>query len=769
MNNRPSLDQIFAAPQGRPSLDQIFSQQPDLSPVGEDRGASRAFVQGINSDLPFGNRIAAGLGAGGAYALDSDARDMGISELYKQAKADQNASAVAHPVANIAGSVAGIAPSILASMGSGGGTGALGGAANAVKSGSTAVGDYLRGASSIGGKMARGVSVAAPAGAVYGFSNSTNDLDSAEALKDAQTGAIVGGALGAAVPVAGAAINGVRKEIGSLSSASPQTAQELRNAASPLYDKFTQSGGTYSDKLTNELADLAEKSKSSGIAGKLKPSDVELNNKLDYYASLRGAKLSPADLQKLDQELAGDATAYNMAGNRAHGKIMNDLKYEMRDRAFDPAKAAGYIKGGDPSDLPAAIDEWGKLKELERHLTNTVKGTADFASQNQSGFWRTRSITSAADDARNLANVKQQIANHEQLISSLENAKAPDTDSLLQANKLWSQSYKAKDIEKILQRSQGVENPQTSIRTGIKNLLANDKKMVGYSAEDKAVLQEAMKRGYAGGLIKLLGGRLTDSVAGGVAGMAAGGPVGAIAGTIAGKALGGVAADVAGGIQANRLRGALQNIQEGAAPSATKAAITLPKGTIPAEGGLINQTTTPALPAASQPQTVTKYEPMNYTTQEVTPAPQPNLLDKIAQAESGGNPNAKAATSSASGPFQFTNGTWKSMVNKYGNELGVSMTDKNNPTAQQRMAQALLQENTAAFQNKGIQPNNTDLYMAHFLGSANAIKAKVNLGTQKLAAALFPDAAKANKSIFYNHGQPRTVEQMYQVLAKKVS
>ena len=40
-------------------------------------------------------------------------------------------------------------------------------------------------------------------------------------------------------------------------------------------------------------------------------------------------------------------------------------------------------------------------------------------------------------------------------------------------------------------------------------------------------------------------------------------------------------------------------------------------------------------------------------------------MDLQCKKESGNNPNAKAKTSSASGLFQFTEGTWKELNNKY--------------------------------------------------------------------------------------------------------
>lgn len=147
--------------------------------------------------------------------------------------------------------------------------------------------------------------------------------------------------------------------------------------------------------------------------------------------------------------------------------------------------------------------------------------------------------------------------------------------------------------------------------------------------------------------------------------------------------------------------------------------------------------------------------------------PENDILSRIQGAESGGNPNAKNPNSSASGLYQFTDPTWQGMVNNYP-ETGLTMADKNSPDAQQIMAELLTKENTAAYQNAGIQPNDADLYLAHFLGAPSAVKAKQSMGQNILGDALFPKAAKANQNIFYNKGKPRTIDEVYQVLGNKV-
>ncbi len=146
-----------------------------------------------------------------------------------------------------------------------------------------------------------------------------------------------------------------------------------------------------------------------------------------------------------------------------------------------------------------------------------------------------------------------------------------------------------------------------------------------------------------------------------------------------------------------------------------------------------------------------------------------NYYDKLSQAESGGNPNAANPNSSATGLYQFTDGTWKAMVDKHGADLGIGYGDKNDPAAQRVMAELLTNENAQVLENKtGQTPNDADLYLAHFMGSGKAAQAKQAMGQNNIAANMFPREAQANKSIFYDGQRPRTVDEVYQILGRKV-
>jgi hypothetical protein len=177
-------------------------------------------------------------------------------------------------------------------------------------------------------------------------------------------------------------------------------------------------------------------------------------------------------------------------------------------------------------------------------------------------------------------------------------------------------------------------------------------------------------------------------------------------------------------------------------------------------------------PAISREQAMQELERRNQLGGQPTSQNQevvnPTLLNKIAYVESGNNPNARASTSSASGVYQFTNGTWRDVVNKYGAQTGIGYGDKNNPRAQRIMAELMLKDNAQelkSFLGRDARP--TEVYLTHFLGVGGA-KKFLSSHPDQLAFKVLPEAAQANRTIFYNNGRPRTVREVYLLMNTKI-
>jgi len=170
-----------------------------------------------------------------------------------------------------------------------------------------------------------------------------------------------------------------------------------------------------------------------------------------------------------------------------------------------------------------------------------------------------------------------------------------------------------------------------------------------------------------------------------------------------------------------------------------------------------------------------------------------DYLIKTAMKESSLNCSAKSATSTACGLFQFTQQTWLSMLKKNGEELGYGqyaqaisvdasgrarvadpaarqeiLALRNDPHASALMAGAYAKESEERLENRlGRSVSSGELYIAHFLGAGGASKLISTAEETPNARAdlLFPEAAAANKAIFYSNGRARSVGEVYDKLA----
>lgn len=153
-------------------------------------------------------------------------------------------------------------------------------------------------------------------------------------------------------------------------------------------------------------------------------------------------------------------------------------------------------------------------------------------------------------------------------------------------------------------------------------------------------------------------------------------------------------------------------------------------------------------------------------------------LLSTARVESGFNPAAKAAGSSATGLFQFIDSTWLSMLSRHGGRHGIAPSSRaealglrNDPYVSSLMAAEYMAENRAVLRARlGRDVGAPDLYLAHFLGSGGAARflAAMACDPGASAAALFPKAARANRAIFYDGGRERSLAEMHATLSGRL-
>lgn len=171
-----------------------------------------------------------------------------------------------------------------------------------------------------------------------------------------------------------------------------------------------------------------------------------------------------------------------------------------------------------------------------------------------------------------------------------------------------------------------------------------------------------------------------------------------------------------------------------------------------------------------------------------------SFLMELARVESNFNPTVRAPRSSATGLFQFKSHDWLRAMQAFGAEYGLQdyatqvapgaaedpeqtpiMHDplqqevlalRLNPRLSTLFAAETIKRNLQVLSElTGREPGRTDLYLSHFLGTADAVMFLKALEEEPtaIAAELFPEAAARNPGVFQNRQQqPRTVAAVYQ-------
>ena len=170
---------------------------------------------------------------------------------------------------------------------------------------------------------------------------------------------------------------------------------------------------------------------------------------------------------------------------------------------------------------------------------------------------------------------------------------------------------------------------------------------------------------------------------------------------------------------------------------------------------------------------VKQYEAAN---KQASPSPTPDTLWNrdtgrdyymtVNHIESGGRSRAKASTSSAYGPFQFTEGTWNRYVKKIGKNY--SLEDRADYGKALEVMQAFTEDNRRILTSSLRRPvTNMELYTAHFLGPQGAVKF-LQADDNENASKLLDRAALVNKAVFKTKtGRDRTVGEIKELIARK--
>ena len=155
-----------------------------------------------------------------------------------------------------------------------------------------------------------------------------------------------------------------------------------------------------------------------------------------------------------------------------------------------------------------------------------------------------------------------------------------------------------------------------------------------------------------------------------------------------------------------------------------------------------------------------------------------------ARLESGLDPRARAATSSAAGLYQFTGATWLAMLDRHGAAYGLQgaaadpasraglLALRSDPELSALMAGELANDNRDFLSGRlGRAPDASELYLAHFLGAEGAGRFLGALASNpaQSAAALLPKAAAANRGVFFGPSGARSVGEVMDLLRGRMA
>ncbi len=644
----------------------------------------------------------------------------------------------------------------------------------------------LGAAGSLGKLAVGGAAAGAASGATAGLEDSS--------LANRAKGAAVGGVVGAAVPVA---ISGAKTAAGRAASAiSPiQTrkmadAKAVRTIAQDLSEKGmtgeTVRAAVDDASVAGLGADLAEATGSAGllarrknIAGGMGKAANELRERISARNETGIPKaLSRAATPLADRGQKGVTELAEVIQRNARKAVdVSDIVDDVLNRAAktNPGNAEGKVYAAILDELSFAEKQGNTLEALhaaKQGLDNIYVEGADDALRSRASRMTAevrKAINEklkAIDPAYGAANRKIQAGI---VAREIEGALASTNEGSVAGlyNKLWAKPELRRELADML-------DPQDYVRVStamnaLKSIKAGG--MAGSDTESRQVARQFMQQETGAPLLE----NITDVSRGSIVGGAArrlSEAVRAKDNAAFNRQLTNPDVDAIASRVDSLQNGAVRRAADapvGQLNRAVTGSAALNAPSMTEDRGVQNERKGPSITVRSRGES-----DLPKVDLPKVPGPQSNagsdLMGRIRMAESSGNDNAKNPNSSASGPFQFTDGTWASAVAKWGKEHGVSFKDKDKPQAQAKMAAALARDNARILTDKlGRSPSKGELYMAHVFGANGAEKLIRARGGKQDAIMLFPPkVVKANKSLFFDGAKPRKAASLYAMLEKKI-
>lgn len=414
-------------------------------PQGNDMGALKAAGIGMaGGQIPFGNRITSGIGAGLATAYDAlggSNADLSFKDYYTQSLADTKATQEANPTATLAGNVAGIAATlpaaftkapqganVLSQAGKGANYAKALGAKVAGYSPFQGTGNLAR-AGNIATRYGGRTALAAPTTGAY-FAGEADTGEMVDKFKQgAGVGAILSGAIPAGGVALGAAYKGGKNIAKGIGARTPEVLDDalmsMKDVGRGLYKQSEQAGAVLTPKASQDISmavnNIVKNPQTKATQGLYKNTLSALDNLNEDLA------LGNAGLETLD----------------AHRQILGNIAKDITNpNRMQEAEAAGRA-----------------IRALDNAIENL---TPDSIQSN-----------------------------------SLE-----AVDSLLQARKQWSQMKKFEKIAEVIKNSGGDAN---KLKRDIEKFASKPKNTLGWTKDELQALDFAGKQTTGEGLLKMAG------------------------------------------------------------------------------------------------------------------------------------------------------------------------------------------------------------------------------------------------------------------------
>lgn len=317
--------------------------------------------------------------------------------------------------------------------------------------GATTKGGQALGQSLMTGPLPTRALKAGAVGATSGAISGAGTAEQGQALEGAVEGGLTGAAIGGAIPVAGQVL---KTSVNTVSDALDSVAQGFKN----LYT---------TGKLTTPKIAVAELESMASDAYK--------------FAAEKGGILKP--------------------------RVINTVLKEVQ--SVQPQTRAGKLLGGDDA-TSKVIERLGQLKNSKISLAEAQE-IDEFLGDAIDSFVEQGRLTK---QGRKLLDIQSTFRRN------IERARPSDVtggiegfEALKEGRKLWSSARKLRDIEKIITRAELTDNPATSIKTGFRTLLLNDKRMRGFTKTERELIEKAARSGAVSDALRVLGSPLNPIIA----------------------------------------------------------------------------------------------------------------------------------------------------------------------------------------------------------------------------------------------------------------